>query len=139
MEEETMRQIILPFRLWSKYSPSTEVIRRWKERGDWRDKTPRFGWKWRHESPSPEPEDLAQYNTVDNLDLTPSEIDAIDAIPATSPPGVMPFTSGPLFGRCSLGSPSPIPSSAGESVADPTEVGSADLSSLPSSSPPPPH
>lgn len=44
------------------------------------------GWKWRHESPSPEPEGLVLLNT-DEMEFTPSEVDALEAIPApTSPP-----------------------------------------------------
>ena len=33
------------------------------------------GWKWRHESPSPEPEDLSPLIT-EHMDITPSEVDA---------------------------------------------------------------
>ena len=43
------------------------------------------GWKWRHESPSPEPEDLTPLNTMD-MEFTPSEVDALEAIPAPTPP-----------------------------------------------------
>ena len=55
------------------------VIKWWKERDDWPD-----GWKWRHESPSPEPEDLAPFNTG-GMDFTPSELDALESIPPPSP------------------------------------------------------
>ncbi|KAI0425075.1 hypothetical protein F5Y09DRAFT_352764 [Xylaria sp. FL1042] len=58
----------------------SQVIKWWKERGDWMRT-----WKWRHESPSPEPEDLTPLNT-DDMDFTPSEVDALEAIPPTSPP-----------------------------------------------------
>lgn len=39
----------------------------------------------RHESPSPEPEDLTPLNTMD-MDFSPSEVDALEAIPPPSPP-----------------------------------------------------
>ncbi|KAF2457521.1 hypothetical protein BDY21DRAFT_371707 [Lineolata rhizophorae] len=68
------------------------VIDQWKLRGDWRkdwvdpdDGGFAPGWKWRHESPSPEPEDLTPLNTMD-MEFTPSEVDALDAIPPPSPP-----------------------------------------------------
>ncbi|KAI1335058.1 hypothetical protein F5Y15DRAFT_399455 [Xylariaceae sp. FL0016] len=51
----------------------------WKERGDWKP-----GWKWRYESPSPPPEDLEPFYTGD-MDFTPSELDAFEAI-SLSPP-----------------------------------------------------
>ncbi|KAK3314422.1 hypothetical protein B0H66DRAFT_631163 [Apodospora peruviana] len=68
IHEEIARQATLPRALWRDYS------------------APRVGWKWRHESPSPEPEDLAQYNGIDDFDLTPSEIDAMETIPPPTPP-----------------------------------------------------
>ncbi|KAK4171127.1 hypothetical protein QBC36DRAFT_295652, partial [Triangularia setosa] len=44
------------------YSAQNQVIKWWKERGDWRDEFNRgswvTAWKWQHESPSPEQEDL---------------------------------------------------------------------------------
>ncbi|KAI0389806.1 hypothetical protein F5Y17DRAFT_469415 [Xylariaceae sp. FL0594] len=55
------------------------VTKCWEERGDWEPT-----WKWRHESPSPEPEDLTPLNT-DAMDYTPSEVDALEAIPPNSP------------------------------------------------------
>ncbi|KAI1287194.1 hypothetical protein F5Y03DRAFT_389354 [Xylaria venustula] len=61
-----------------------QVTKWWKERGDWMPT-----WKWRHESPSPEPEDLTPLNT-DDMDFTPSEVDALEAIPPTSPPAPRP-------------------------------------------------
>lgn len=67
------------------------VVEWWKGRGDWKkdwhvpsDDRPVPGWKWRHESPSPEPEDLTPLNTME-IDFTPSEIDALEAIPAPTP------------------------------------------------------
>ena len=68
-----------------------QVIEWWKERGDWKeefDRTERVtAWKWRHESPSPEPEDLTPIddmkdgplNTMD-MNFTPSEIDDLETI-----------------------------------------------------------
>ncbi|KAK4032851.1 hypothetical protein C8A01DRAFT_40701 [Parachaetomium inaequale] len=73
-------------------SMAKPVIEWWKSRGDWRDDwsspvdradTP--GWKWRHESPSPEPEDLTPLETMD-LEFTPSEVDALEAIAPPTPP-----------------------------------------------------
>jgi hypothetical protein len=69
------------------------VRKRWEEMGDWKEgwAVPGYpddfvvGWKWRHESPSPEPENLTQLNT-DDMDFTPSEVDALEAIPPDSPP-----------------------------------------------------
>lgn len=64
---------------------------RWQAQGDWKDTwsdTPR--WKWRHESPSPEPED------PNDMDFSPSEIDALDAIPPPTPPPTLPIKSAPI-------------------------------------------
>ncbi|KAF4506518.1 hypothetical protein G6O67_006596 [Ophiocordyceps sinensis] len=64
----------------------------WKDRGDWRDDFSTIdgplAWKWRHESPSPEPEPLEHFeptsdeedNPIETMELTPSEIDALEAI-----------------------------------------------------------
>lgn len=69
----------------------------------------------------------------------------MDAIPSPTAPGISvyippmrqsPFPPGSLFGLPPPRSPSPT--SAPESVADPAEVGSANLSSALSSPPPPP-
>jgi hypothetical protein len=66
----------------------------WKERGDWQEDWevpgkdrghPVAEWKWRHESPSPEPEDLSRLLT-DGMDFTPSEIDALEANRRPTPP-----------------------------------------------------
>lgn len=74
------------------YSARQQVIKWWKERGEWRDEFNEgncvTAWKWRHESPSPEPEDLAPLNPMkeDPLDVTaemeftPSEIDELETI-----------------------------------------------------------
>ncbi|KJZ74770.1 hypothetical protein HIM_05887 [Hirsutella minnesotensis 3608] len=68
------------------------VVRWWRERGDWRDDFDEVNkvtsWKWRHESPSPEPEDFSQFDPeggirvdpLESIELTPSEIDALEAI-----------------------------------------------------------
>lgn len=68
-----------------------DTIKRWKDRGDWQDKwhdkgygTTLIGWMWRHESPSPEPDDLSEVENLAGLELTPSETDAFNNIP--SPP-----------------------------------------------------
>lgn len=79
--------------------PATErgqVTKRWKERGDWREEFNRTmgvsSWKWRHESPSPEPEDLTPLDNmkdspldIPDMDLTPSEIDDLETIELSSP------------------------------------------------------
>lgn len=74
------------------YSARQQVIKWWKERGDWRDEFDKgncvTAWKWRHESPSPEPEDLAPLNPMKEdpldvsaeMDFTPSEIDELETI-----------------------------------------------------------
>jgi hypothetical protein len=73
------------------YSARKQVIKWWKERGDWREEFDRMNlvtsWKWRHESPSPEPEDLTHINSMKDspldttdMDFTPSEIDDLETI-----------------------------------------------------------
>jgi hypothetical protein len=56
-----------------------QVIKWWKERGDWME---RFdigngvtSWKWRHESPSPEPEDLTPINKMKDSPLDTTDMD----------------------------------------------------------------
>jgi hypothetical protein len=57
------------------------VTTRWKEKGYWKDSWGDLpGWKWRHESSSPEPAD------PNDMDFTPSEIDALEEIPPPTPP-----------------------------------------------------
>ncbi|RMZ83265.1 hypothetical protein DV738_g1277, partial [Chaetothyriales sp. CBS 135597] len=56
-----------------------QVSERWRQRGDWARFGKPIGWKWKHESPSPEPEGLS------GMDFTPSEIDALEAIPPPTP------------------------------------------------------
>ena len=72
----------------------------WRERGDikkretaWFGPPQLFSWKWRHESPSPEPEDLTSLSKVQetpleavDIDFTPSEIDAFEEIPPPEKP-----------------------------------------------------
>ncbi len=75
-----------------RYSPDNQVIQWWKERGDWRDEFSRrdwvTAWKWRHESPSPEPEDLVPLDRMEDdplnvaaeMEFTPSEVDELETI-----------------------------------------------------------
>jgi hypothetical protein len=89
------RKFRIPINQWGRRNDGDDdqVTKWWKERGDWEkdwevpgDRTrPVAGWKWRHESPSPEPEDLTSLNT-DEMDFTPSEVDALEAIPPDTPP-----------------------------------------------------
>lgn len=72
-----------------------EVVReRWKARGDVGSRQLGLGWKWRHESPSPEPEDLTPLNTasMEGMEFTPSEKDALEDVPPPDSPkhGVAP-------------------------------------------------
>ncbi|USP82328.1 uncharacterized protein yc1106_09602 [Curvularia clavata] len=73
------------------YSSRKQVIEWWKEREDWREEFDRndlvTSWKWRHESPSPEPEDLAPIKNMrdspldtTDMDFTPSEVDVLETI-----------------------------------------------------------
>jgi hypothetical protein len=73
------------------YSAREQVIEWWKKRGDWREEFDRnkrvSSWKWRHESPSPEPEDLTPFNNMRDspldtteMDFTPSEIDDLETV-----------------------------------------------------------
>lgn len=55
------------------------VEARYEKENDWAG-----GWKWGHESTSPEPGDLTPLNTMD-MDFTPSEVDALEAIPPPTP------------------------------------------------------
>ncbi|EEP80244.1 predicted protein [Uncinocarpus reesii 1704] len=56
------------------------VATRWKEKGCWKDSWgDEPGWRWRHESPSPEPPDPSC------MEFTPCEIDAFEEIPPPSP------------------------------------------------------
>ena len=71
------------------YSAEREVIKWWKERGDFRDMSSLMtSWKWRHESPSPEPEDITPIHDMKesameaatDMHFTPSEIDDFETI-----------------------------------------------------------
>ncbi|KAI1497721.1 hypothetical protein F5X99DRAFT_432720 [Biscogniauxia marginata] len=74
------------------HSVQGQVIQWWKERGDWRDEFNRTqmvtSWKWRHESPSPEPQDLTPIHNIKDspldatteMEFTPSEIDELETI-----------------------------------------------------------
>jgi hypothetical protein len=116
-KEESQRHIRLPDRKTMRlYKGSTvgNIREFWEERGDWKAdwKDPRggqkakilVGWKWRHESPSPEPEDLSGLNDLATLELTPSEVDALEAVRPPSPPTPQPVyipptdSQHPLFG-----------------------------------------
>ncbi|KAF2240530.1 hypothetical protein BU26DRAFT_207337 [Trematosphaeria pertusa] len=82
------------------HSAHMQVIEWWKERGDWRDEFNRTdcvtSWKWSHESPSPEPEDLTPINNMTSspldtadIDFTASEVDDLETIelpPSEHPP-----------------------------------------------------
>ena len=84
-EEERTRLDRIPCnkRLFYNMSDAQHVATRSRESGGWSLYAERRrtwpGWKWKHESPSPEPEDLS------NMELTPSEIDALEAIPPPTP------------------------------------------------------
>ncbi|KAK7398461.1 hypothetical protein QQX98_012148 [Neonectria punicea] len=93
--------------------PRAKPVREWwEERGDWREewcglgtRKPGLGWKWRHESPSPEPEDLTPLNILDDMegmDFTPSEIDALEAIRPLTPPMYLTSTADAVFGDGSI-------------------------------------
>lgn len=56
-----------------------EVRDDWEQRGIWKDSWKAPGWRWGHESPSPEPED------INNLEFTPSEIDVLDSVQPNPP------------------------------------------------------
>ena len=64
------------------YTRSQEnVTARWKEKGYWKASWSDLpGWKWRHESSSPEPAD------PNHMNFTPSEIDALEEISPPTPP-----------------------------------------------------
>lgn len=82
VEEEGIRLARAKDDYYPDYERAKKNVRaRWRSQGDWKDTwgdTP--GWKWRHESPSQEPED------PNDLDFSPSEIDALDAIAPLTPP-----------------------------------------------------
>jgi hypothetical protein len=92
--EFRQRKFRIPLEQWGRLNDGDDdqVTQWWKERGDWKKdwEVPGYrswpvpGWKWRHESPSPEPEDLTRLNT-DEMDFTPSEVEALEAILPDTP------------------------------------------------------
>jgi hypothetical protein len=94
--EERQRNRRLRDRKEMHLSPAANVRKFWEERGDWKEDWEDrrgitkagflIGWKWRHESPSPEPEDLSGLEDLSTLELTPSEVDALEAVRPPSPP-----------------------------------------------------
>jgi hypothetical protein len=87
--EETQRSLRL-FQNARRLYQFRSVRDQWRERGDWKEEWPwegrneLIGWKWRHESPSPEPEDHKRLDDP-TLDLTPSEVDALEAVRPPTP------------------------------------------------------
>ena len=91
-ERERYRRLSMEDQIKYPYSAQNQVIKWWKERGDWRDEFNRrdwvTAWKWRHESPSPEPEDMAPLDRMEDgpldvaaeMEFTPSEIDELETI-----------------------------------------------------------
>lgn len=92
--EENQRCLRLPASQSSQFAARIKehVIQCWRDRGDWRRESDSIkrviSWKWRHESPSPEPEGLpyleppddSKINLLDSIEFTPSEVDALEAI-----------------------------------------------------------
>lgn len=108
-----------------KGSIAANVMELWKERGDWKAgwRDPHggnilIGWKWPHESPSPEPEDLSGLDDLATFELTPSEVDALEAVPPPSPPTPRPVyvppaePPTPMFGWGPQGPPPAAPEEA---------------------------
>ena len=90
--EEEERYSRIPWKQKRLYgSTSKYVEERWKENDDWkvdwldRSGNKLVGWKWRHESPSPEPEDLVGLDDLTTFEFTSSEVDALEAVPPPSP------------------------------------------------------
>jgi hypothetical protein len=76
------------------YCLSTDIQAGGDWKPEWRDQrsgNTLIGWKWRHESPSPEPEDLSGLEDLATFELTPSEVDALEAVPPPSPPTPQPY------------------------------------------------
>ncbi|KAK3361423.1 hypothetical protein B0T24DRAFT_108889 [Lasiosphaeria ovina] len=91
-EEERTRLNRIPWTLERFYDKNhtKPVATRWKETGDLDSVLYGHGWKWKHESPSPEPEALG------SIEYTPSELDALEAIPPPTPPPPPPPPRPPL-------------------------------------------
>lgn len=92
MAERRFRISTDAWRAYSNTAQPPSVAGLWMERGEWKEewsanyRTRLIGWKWRHESPSPQPEDHTRLDDP-ALGLTPSEIDALEAVrPPTPPP-----------------------------------------------------
>lgn len=78
-EERRIRRHPDTWDLWDRQR--NNVTARWKEAGNWKESWGEVpGWKWRHESSSPEPAD------PNDMEFTPSEIGALEEIPPPSPP-----------------------------------------------------
>lgn len=105
-------------------SPANIVTQRWKRQGLWSERwgtDSEPGWKWAHESPSPEPEDLSRLDSGD-MEYTPSERDALEALPPYAPPpppNPRPVENAPVFNpfafRGAEPSPPPPPPPPGSS------------------------
>lgn len=75
------RRLARAERIFYGLDPEGRVKRTWEERNDWKGGWgDQPGWKWSHESPSPELEDLT------HIEFTPSEIDALDSVAPPTPP-----------------------------------------------------
>ena len=67
--------------------PEADTRTEWQENNKWKESWgDRPGWKWREESPSPEPEDLA------DMEFTPSEIDALESCQFKPPAALEAFS-----------------------------------------------
>lgn len=136
--------------------PVPDVTEVWKQLGEWKESWGAWrgddlaGWKWRHESPSPEPEDLSAFNDMATLELTPSEADALDAVRPPSPPTPRPptpeprlrggtglFGPGPLYGRSPSPPPLHPPPYPVEELEPGAEVGSPEPAAAEPHQPPP--
>ncbi|KAL8721869.1 MAG: hypothetical protein Q9225_001547 [Loekoesia sp. 1 TL-2023] len=79
--EEEVRLRRVPEYMEIYHQARANVAARWKVKGCWKDSWGDLpGWKWRHESASPEPAD------PNDMDFTPSELDALEEIPPPIPP-----------------------------------------------------
>lgn len=118
----------IPQQQWGNYSEGEDdqVKKWWKQRGDYKSEwqvSGRLipGWKWRHESPSPEPEDLTPLLT-DEMDFTPSEIDAFEAIPPPTPQPARQIPPSTERGRFLFGPDRKREEEAASNLPEPAEV-----------------